>query len=115
MNPAHVRARVARAWIDYIVGSSVPRGVRWVLGGGNKTRGLLTVRGVVGSGGGKFFDQVEAMFALWEMQMREHEIPGAFATARVLARDFPENRELGKFLTTYDSTTLVINPVDRVL
>jgi hypothetical protein len=26
----------------------------------------------------------------------------------------PENRELGKFLTTYDSTTLVINPVDRV-
>jgi hypothetical protein len=54
------------------------------------------------------------MFALWEMEMREHEVPGAVATARVLARDFPENRELGKFLTTYDSTTLVINPVDRV-
>jgi hypothetical protein len=114
MNPAHVRGRVARAWIDYIVGSSVPRGVRWVLGGGNKKRGLLTVGGVVGSGGGKFFDQVEAMFALWEMQIREHEVPGAVATARVLARDFPENRELGKFLTTYDSTTLVINPVDGV-
>jgi hypothetical protein len=112
MNPAHVRGRVARAWIDYIVGSSVPRGVRWVLGGGSKKRGLLAVRGVVESGGGKFFDQVEAMFALWEMQMREHEVPGAVATARVLARDFPENRELGKFLTTYDSKTLVINPVD---
>jgi hypothetical protein len=111
MDPAHVRARVARAWIDYIVGSSVPRGVRWVLGGGNKKRGLLAVREVV-EGGGKFFDQIEAMFALWDMQMREHEVPGAIATARVLARDFPGNRELRKFLTTYDSTTLVIDPFD---
>lgn len=112
MNPAHVRGRVARAWIDYIVGSSIPRGVRWVLGGGNKKRGLRAVREVVESGGGKFFDQVEAMFALWDMQMREHEVPGAIASARVLARDFPENRELRKFLTTYDSTRLVITPVD---
>jgi hypothetical protein len=113
MNPAHVRARVARAWVDYIVGSSVPRGVRWVLGGGNKKRGLLAVREVVEGGGGGFFDQVEAMFALWDMQMREQEAPGAIATARVLARDFPENRELRKFLTTHDPTTLVIKPVDR--
>jgi hypothetical protein len=52
------------------------------------------------------------MFALWEMQIREHEVPGAIAAARVLARDFPENRELGKFLTTHGSPTLVINPVD---
>jgi hypothetical protein len=112
INPAHVRGRVARAWIDYIVGSSVPRGVRWVLGGGSKKRGLLAVREVVDRGGSKFFDQVEATFALWEMQIREREVPGAIATARVLARDFPDNRELGKFLTTHDSTTLVINPVD---
>lgn len=111
MNPAHVRGRVARAWVDYIVGSSVPRGARWVLGG-NKKRGLLAVREVVESGGGRFFDQIEAMFALWDMQIREHEVPEAIATARVLTRDFPENRELRKFLTTYDSTTLVINPVN---
>jgi hypothetical protein len=45
--------------------------------------------------------------------MREHEVPGAIATASVLARDVPDNRELRTFLTTYDSTTLVINPVDR--
>jgi hypothetical protein len=112
MNPAHVRGRVARAWVDYIVGSSVPRGVRWVLGGGNKKRGLLTVREVVERGGGEFFDQVEARFALWDMQMREHEVPAAIATARVLARDFPQNRELRKFLTTHDSTTLAIDPAD---
>jgi hypothetical protein len=113
MNPAHIRGRVARAWVDYIVGSSVPRGVRWVLGGGNKKRGLLAVRDVVESGDGEFFDQVEAMFAFWDMQMREHEVPGAIATASVLARDFPENRELRKFLTTYGPSTLGINPVDR--
>ena len=113
MNPAHVRGRVARAWVDYIVGSTVPRGVRWVLGGGNKKRGLLAVREVAESGGGEFFDQVEAMFALWDMQMREHEGPGAIATARVLARDFPKNRELRKFLTIHDPTALVINPTSR--
>ena len=110
MNPTHVRGRVARAWVDYIVGTSVPRGVRWVLGGGNKKRGLLAVREVVDGGGGEFFDQVEARFALWDMQMRERQVPAAIATARVLARDFPENRQLRKFLATHDQPTLVINP-----
>ena len=110
MNPEHVRARVARAWVDYIVGSTVPRGVRWLLGGGNKKRGLLAVREVAESGGGEFFDQVEATFALWDMQVREREVAGAVATARTLARDFPENRELRKFLSTHDPTALVINP-----
>ena len=110
MNPAHVRARVARAWVDYIVGSTVPRGARWLLGGGNKKRGLLIVREVVDGGGGEFFDQVEAMFALWDMQVREREVAAALATARTLARDFPENRELRKFLMIHDPTALVINP-----
>jgi len=102
MNPEHLRARVARAWIDYIVGTTVPRGVRWLLGGGNKKRGLLAVREAAERGGGEFFDQVEAMFALWDMQVREREVAGAVATARTLARDFPENRELRTFLTIHD-------------
>jgi hypothetical protein len=110
LNPEHVRARVARAWVDYIVGSTVPRGVRWLLGGGNKKRGLLAVREVAERGGGEFFDQIEAMFALWDMQVRERELAGAVATARTLVRDFPENGELRKFLTIHDPTTLVINP-----
>ena len=110
MNPAHVRARVARAWVDYIVGSSVPRGARWLLGGGNKKRGLLSVREVAERGSGEFFDQAEAKFALWDMQVREREVPGAIATARTLARDFPENRELRKFLAIHDPTALVIDP-----
>jgi hypothetical protein len=109
MNPAHVRARVARAWVDYIVGSTVPRGVRWLLGGGNKKRGLLSVREVAERGNGEFFDRVEAMFALWDMQVREREVAGAVATARKLARHFPENRELRKFLTMHDPTGFVID------
>jgi hypothetical protein len=104
MNPEHVRARVARAWVDYIVGSTVPRGVRWLLGGGNKKRGLLAVRQVAESGGGEFFDRVEAMFAFWDMQVRERDISGAVATAQLLARDFPENPELRRFLAIHDST-----------
>jgi hypothetical protein len=104
LNPEHVRARVSRAWVDYIVGSTIPRGVRWLLGGGNKKRGLIAVRQVAESGEGEFFDRVEAMFAFWDMQVRERDISGAVATAQLLARDFPENPELRRFLTIHDST-----------
>jgi hypothetical protein len=102
-NPGHVRARVARAWVDYIVGTAVPRGVRWLLGGGNKKRGLLAVRDVVAHDSGNFFVQAEATFALWEMQVREHDMPEAMDTARTLARDFPENVEVRTFLMDHDS------------
>ena len=102
MNPGHVRARVARAWVDYIVGTAVPRGVRWLLGGGNKKRGLLAVRDVVARGSRDFFVQAEATFALWDMQVREREMSEAVATARTLARDFPENVEVRTFLIDHD-------------
>jgi hypothetical protein len=104
MNPGHVRARVARAWVEYIVGTTVPRGTRWLLGGGNKKHGLLTVREVVTQGGGDFFVQAEATFALWDMQVREHDLAGAVASARTLARDFPRNAELRRFLADHDLT-----------
>ena len=110
MNPAHVRARVARAWMDYIVGTAVPRGVRWLLGGGNKKRGLLAVREVVARGSSDFFVQTEATFALWDMQVREHDVPEAIATARTLARDFPENAELRAFLLEHESTARTFVP-----
>ena len=102
MNPRHVRGRVARAWVDYVVGTTVPRGVRWLLGGGNKKRGLRTVREVVANGNGGVFVQAEATFALWDMQIRERDMSGAVVTARTLARDFPENTELRDFLFDHD-------------
>lgn len=98
-NPAHLRARVARAWIDYIVGSKMPRGTRWLLGGGNKKKGLRVVREAASSGG-EFFERAEAGFALWDMQVRERDLAEAVATAQQLVRDFPDNRELARFLTT---------------
>jgi hypothetical protein len=107
MNPDNARARIARAWVDYIVGTRVPRGVRWLLGGGNRKRGLVVVREVVDTGGGDFFVQAEAMFALWDMQVRERQLPGAVATARMLARDFPENRELRRFLALHAPTPAI--------
>lgn len=102
LNPAHTRGRVARAWVDYIVGTTIPRGVRWLLGGGNKTRGLRVVREVVTAGSGPYFVQTEATFALWDMQVRERDISGAVVTAQTLVRDFTENTELRKFLLDHD-------------
>jgi hypothetical protein len=96
-NPQHVRAIVARAWIDYIVDTKMPRGTRWLLGGGNKKRGLRAVREAA-TIEADLFAHAEAGFALWDMQVRERNIAEARATAATLAEDFPDNPELRKFL-----------------
>lgn len=96
-NPAHVRARVARAWIDYVVDTKMPWGTRWVLGGGSKKRALASMRAAAAAEA-DFFVHAEAMFALWDLHVRERNIGAAVAIAQELARDFPDNRELAKFL-----------------
>ena len=98
-NPDHVRARIARAWIDYIVATRVPRGVRWLLGGGNRKKALEEVRAAAGAEA-DFFTGTEAAFALWEMCVREKRMEEARNVAATLARDFPENRELARFLAS---------------
>lgn len=104
-HPEHVRARVARGWIDYIVATKVPRGVRWLLGGGSKTRGLRAVREAAETEA-DFFTRAEARFALWDMQVRERNFPEAVVTARTLVRDFPQNRELSEFLEAHQNLAL---------
>jgi hypothetical protein len=96
-HPEMVRARVARAWIDYIVDTRMPFGTKWLLGGGNKKRGLAVAREAADTPA-DFFVATEAIFALWDMQVRERQFPAAIQTARRLVRDFPENPELIKFL-----------------
>ena len=102
-NPQHIRARVARAWIDYIVATRVPRLLRWLLGGGSRTRGLAAVREAAHANA-DFFAHAEAAFALWEMERREQHIPEAVTVAKELLRDFPENEELATFLVRHDPT-----------
>ncbi len=97
-NPAHVRARVARAWIEYIVDTRTPWGFGWILGGGSKKRALETLRAAATAPDSAFFDRTEAEFALWEMHVREKNIPAGVDIARRLAAEFPENRELVRFL-----------------
>ena len=97
INPLHVRARVARAWIDYAVDTKVPRGSRWLLGGGDKKRGLEVVREAA-SADAPPHAHAEAMFALWDMQVRERNVEEAIVTARRLAHSFPDNRDLTRFL-----------------
>jgi hypothetical protein len=105
-NPGHVRGRVARAWIDYIVDTKMPRGTRWLLGGGNKKRGLATVRAAAAAEA-PFFARTEARFALWDMLVRERMIGEAVVAARDLARDFPDNTELQRFVNTYSDAPSV--------
>jgi hypothetical protein len=100
-HPDHVRARVARGWIDYIVDTKMPRGTRWLLGGGNKKRGLLAVREAAETDA-DFFTRAEARFALWDMQIRERNLSAAVVTARTLSRDFPDNHELNTFIEAHD-------------
>ena len=96
-NPNYTRARVARAWIDYIVATKMTLGTRWILGGGNRKRALAVVREAAAENT-DFFVHAEAAFALWDLQMRERNVAGAIVTARDLARDFPDNGELAAFL-----------------
>ena len=99
-NPRHTRARVARAWVDYIVDTRMPRGTRWVLGGGSKKRAFVAAREATSTD--EFFERVEAEFALWEMLVREKDLNEAIPIARKLARDFPDNRRLVTFLSAND-------------
>jgi hypothetical protein len=96
-NPRHVRARVARAWIDYIVDTRMPWGTRWVLGGGNRKRALVDVREAAQMES-DFFTHAEAEFALWEMYARERDVAHATDVARRLALAFPDNSQLNAFL-----------------
>jgi hypothetical protein len=100
IEPTYIRARVARAWIDYIVDTRVPRGLRWVLGGGNKKGALQTIRNAAVADT-DFYSRTEAAFGLWEMLGRESQEAEAVAVAERLAVDFPENRELARFLKAH--------------
>ncbi|MSO56497.1 MAG: hypothetical protein EXQ55_06190 [Acidobacteria bacterium] len=102
-NPRHVRARVARAWIDYIVDTRMALGTKWLLGGGSKNRAFSAAREAA-STEADLFTRAEAEFALWEMLVRDRNLTEATPIAQKLARDFPENLELTTFLKKHDPT-----------
>jgi len=102
-NPKHVRARVARGWIDFIVNTRMPWGTRWVLGGGNKKKGLAAVREGAEMATDPF-SHAEAEFALWDMLVRDKDIAAATEVARRIALAFPENAEVATFLKAQPAT-----------
>jgi tetratricopeptide (TPR) repeat protein len=101
-NPQHVRARVARAWIDYIVDTRMPWGTGWILGGGNKKKALAAVREAANIQTDAYVE-AEADFALWDLHVRERRIAEAIPVARQLAEQFPDNKEIARFLELNDS------------
>ena len=100
-DPSHIRARVARAWVDYIVDTKVAWGLKWMLGGGSRRRGLDAVRAAAESPSADRFVQAEARFALWEMLVREKRYGEAVPVVRQLSQDFPGNQDIAKFLETH--------------
>jgi hypothetical protein len=100
----HVRARVARAWIDYIVDTKMRWGTRWLLGGGNRKQALTDVREAAQMES-DFFSHAEAQFALWDMQVRERDMAQATDVARRLAHDFPDNTKLASFLEAREASS----------
>ena len=99
LEPVHMRARVARAWIDYIVDTRTPWGTGWLLGGGNKKRALAVMR-TAASEPGDFYDAAEALFGLWDMQVRERRFTEALESARRLSVLFPENPDVARFVAS---------------
>jgi hypothetical protein len=83
--------------MDYIVGTRVPWGTRWMFGGGNRTRALQAVREAA-QVSGDFYTEVEADFALWEMLSRDKKMAEAVAVAKELQVRFPENPDLPRFI-----------------
>ena len=100
-DPGHVRARVAHAWIEYIVDTKVPFFFQWAVGGGDKKKALAEVRRAA-EAEAPFIVQTEARFALWEMLSRDKRIPEALTPARALLVDFPDNRDIATFVEKHD-------------
>ncbi len=90
-----MRARVARAWVDYIVDTKMTRGTRWVLGGGSKKRAFIGAREAAGADS-EFFVRVEAEFALWEMLVRDRQLPEATTIAQQAGARLPRESQAGE-------------------
>jgi hypothetical protein len=97
LEPGHLRARTARAWIDYIVDTRMPWGTGWVLGGGNRRKALAVMQDASASRD-DFYATAEALFGLWDMQLRERNGAAALESARRLATMFPDNPEVARFV-----------------
>jgi hypothetical protein len=99
-HPDDLRGRVARAWIEYIVDTRMPWGTAWILGGGNKRKALATMQDAARADG-EFYARAEALFGLWDMQVREGDVATALVTARQLAAQFPANPGVANFIDRY--------------
>ena len=95
--PDHVRGRTARAWMEYVVDTKLPWGTEWIMGGGDRRKALTWAREAAGSDADRF-TRAEAEFALWEMLVHERRVPEAMDVATRLAANFPENKDVAKFV-----------------
>jgi hypothetical protein len=106
-DPQHLRARVARAWIDYIVDTRMPWGTAWMLGGGSKKKAIAVMKDAADEAmhaspeeSANYYASAEALFGLWDMQVRERKNGDALETARHILTLFPGNTEVVRFVVS---------------
>ena len=108
-HPRPRRARLDRLHRRYEAPARYARGC-WAAA--TRSEGLRVVREAAVAER-RAFVQAEAMFALWDMQVRESNIPEAVVTARALSEDFPDNADLAKFVARHDSRPNFTNAAVR--
>jgi tetratricopeptide (TPR) repeat protein len=96
-NPKHVRARVADAWMNYIVATRTPWGTRWLFGGGNRKKALASLREAAAAET-DWVSHAEAEFALWDMLQREKNTAEAMTVAQRIAKSFPQNSDVAAYV-----------------
>ncbi len=87
-NPRHMRARLARAWIDYIVDTRMTWGTRWMLGGGNKKKALAIMREAASTERRLLHVGRGPLRAVGRAGARKEHPRGALVTARSLTDRF---------------------------
>ena len=75
----------------------MPWGTGWLLGGGNKKKALAVMREAADTKD-DFYANAEALFGLWDMQVREKNFTAALESARRLTVMFPKNPEVARFV-----------------
>ncbi|MEO8258075.1 MAG: hypothetical protein ABI868_12080, partial [Acidobacteriota bacterium] len=68
-----------------------------MLGGGDKKKALTVMREAVTTAD-DFYAHAEALFGLWDIEVREKNVTQALVQARRLAELFPNNPEIARFI-----------------
>lgn len=93
-NPRHVRALVANAWVNYVIDTRAPFGVKWIIGGGKKEVAFRDLAAAIAFAENPY-EEWEAKFGLLSILKQEKKRQAeAAALMEQLRIRFPDNLSL---------------------